>query len=326
VIALMLEQAAIAPGHRVLEIGSGGYNAALMSELAAPGGSVTTIDIDEDVTRRARETLDAAGYPDVRVVRTDGQFGWPEGAPYDLVLLTVTADDIAPAWVEQLAEGGRIVVPLRLRGQTRSIAFDKVEGVLHSRSSVLCGFVSMQGVGAAVEQLVSVDDDNVMLRFDEDQTVETAPLEGVLRQPRTVNWSGLLLDREEAFSNLDLWLASAFPGYCALSAHHSAIDEGLVSPALRWGAAAVVQGESLAYLTSRPSAARHLVELGVVAHGPTAKPLADDVTTQLQTWDAAHRHGPGPRFVVHPKTVPVDALPEGAHLTTRAHHVTIQWP
>jgi protein-L-isoaspartate(D-aspartate) O-methyltransferase len=66
--ALMLEQAALGPGMKVLEIGSGGYNAALMAELVGPDGEVTTIDIDPEVTDRASRCLDEAGYSRVNVV------------------------------------------------------------------------------------------------------------------------------------------------------------------------------------------------------------------------------------------------------------------
>ncbi|WP_405059824.1 methyltransferase, FxLD system [Kribbella sp. NBC_01505] len=148
IIAVMLEQAAIRPGDHVLEIGSGGYNAALLRELTGPAGRVTTADIDPDVVGRAREGLTCAGYDDVRVLQADGEFGVPGDAPYDRIVVTVTAWDIPPAWVDQLRPGGRIVVPLRLGGQTRSIAFEEVEGHLESSSAVMCGFVNMQGAGA----------------------------------------------------------------------------------------------------------------------------------------------------------------------------------
>ena len=116
IVALMLEQAAIRPGDRVLEIGSGGYNAALLRELTGPEGSVTTVDIDADVADRARVLLDKAGYGDVAVRRVDGEFGEPEGAPYDRIMVTVTAWDIATAWWRQLKPDGRIVVPLWVWG------------------------------------------------------------------------------------------------------------------------------------------------------------------------------------------------------------------
>jgi protein-L-isoaspartate(D-aspartate) O-methyltransferase len=118
--AMMLGQLQVAPGQRVLEIGSGGYNAALLRELAGPDGSVTTIDIDQEIADRARACLATAGYRDVRVVCADGEFGAAEYGPFDRIIVTAGARDIPPAWVEQLAEGGRLVVPLRTKGLGRS--------------------------------------------------------------------------------------------------------------------------------------------------------------------------------------------------------------
>lgn len=145
--ALMLEQAALAPGMRVLEIGSGGYNAALMAELVGPDGEVTTIDIDPEVADRARHCLGEAGYSRVTVVLADGERGCSQHAPFDRIVVTAEAWDIPPAWVDQLAEGGTITVPLRIRGLTRSITFGREGGHLVSRSVRVCGFVPMRGAG-----------------------------------------------------------------------------------------------------------------------------------------------------------------------------------
>ncbi|GAB3954566.1 hypothetical protein GCM10029976_097100 [Kribbella albertanoniae] len=151
IIAVMLEQAEIRSGDHVLEIGSGGYNAALLRELTGPDGRVTTVDIDPDVVGRAREGLLRAGYDDVHVLQADGEFGAPGDAPYDRIVVTATAWDIPPAWVDQLRPGGRIVVPLQLGAQTRAVAFVESKGHLESRSAVMCGFVNMQGAGAHPE-------------------------------------------------------------------------------------------------------------------------------------------------------------------------------
>src|SRR5512145_786275 len=108
IMAIMLEQLGLEPGHRVLEIGAGtGYNAGLMAHIVGERGQVTTIDIDADLVADARQHLDAAGCQRVRVVHADGGFGHPEGAPYDRIILTVSAGDLAPAWCEQLGPAGR---------------------------------------------------------------------------------------------------------------------------------------------------------------------------------------------------------------------------
>ncbi|WP_020390669.1 methyltransferase, FxLD system [Kribbella catacumbae] len=326
VVALMLEQADLQPGHRVLEIGSGGYNAAMLHELVGPTGHVTTIDIDQDVADRARRGLDAAGYPEVQVLRTDGEFGCPESAPYDRVVVTVTAWDVAPAWMTQLAPGGRIVVPLRLRSQTRSIAFDLLDGFLESRSMAVCGFVCMQGVGASYERYVPLQGDLVSLTFDEDQVDEQEPPERVLDQPRESAWSGVLMNREEALSDLDLWLASTLPGYCVLSAERRALKKGLVTPVPRWGASAIASGNSLGYLTARPAADPDFVELGANAHGSAAQDFAQLLVDQVSQWDKSFRGGPGPTLQIHPAVFPPEQLPPGFHLNTRHSQVTISWP
>ncbi|MGH3801261.1 MAG: methyltransferase domain-containing protein, partial [Pseudonocardiaceae bacterium] len=120
--AMMLGQLQVQPGQRVLEIGSGGYNAALLRELVGPGGSVTTLDIDQEIVDRARACLATAGYRDVRVVCADGEFGAAEYGPFDRIIVTAGTWDIPSAWVEQLAEGGRLVVPLRTKGLNLSWA------------------------------------------------------------------------------------------------------------------------------------------------------------------------------------------------------------
>jgi len=117
VMAAMLEQLGVEPGQRVLEIGAGtGYNAAVMAHLVGESGAVTTLDIDQDLVDGARRHLSAAGIEGVTVVCADGANGWSEACPYDRIILTVGAWDLSPAWIDQLAGGGRLVLPLSVRG------------------------------------------------------------------------------------------------------------------------------------------------------------------------------------------------------------------
>jgi methyltransferase of FxLD system len=146
IVAQMLEQLALAPGLRVLEIGAGtGYNAALLRTLVGPTGHVTTIDIDDDITDAARAHLGAVGITDVDVITGDGALGWPANSPYDRVTLTVNAGDIAPAWATQLAEDGLLVLPLTIGTAQFSVAFAKQGEVLRGRSLVPCGFMPLRG-------------------------------------------------------------------------------------------------------------------------------------------------------------------------------------
>jgi protein-L-isoaspartate(D-aspartate) O-methyltransferase len=328
VVALMLEQAGIEPGHRVLEIGSGGYNAALLSELVGPGGVVTTIDIDPEVIERARHGLAVTGYDEVRVALADGEFGSPRGAPYDRIVVTVTAWDIAPAWVEQLAEDGRIVVPLRFRGQTRSVALDLVDGRLESRSTRLCGFVCMQGAGASYERAVPLEKDTVQLCFDTDQEIVEPP-DDVLRQPPTQLWSGVIADREEPLADLNLWLATTLSQYCVLAADPSALKKRRVSPTPRWGTSATVADDTLTYLTSRPGPTRHTIELGALAHGPSAAEQAERMVGQLQAFNTGGR--PTPALTIHPAGGPElatedEVRPVRLRIDRPHAQVLVSWP
>lgn len=143
----MLELAAIAPGNRVLEIGTGsGYNAALVAELAGPRGLVVSIDVDADLIARARSMLHECGYENVRVVHADGHAGFAPDAPYDRIVISARAGDIAPAWWEQLKEDGRIVVPLDIGlGAEYAVGFVREGNELHSIGVVHCLFVPLRG-------------------------------------------------------------------------------------------------------------------------------------------------------------------------------------
>jgi protein-L-isoaspartate(D-aspartate) O-methyltransferase len=329
--AHMLEQAEIAEGMRILEVGSGGYNAALLAELVGPSGQVTTVDIDEDVTTRASRLLAKAGYSRVKVVLADADGGVDECAPYDRILVTAGAWDIPPAWAAQLAEGGRLLVPLQVRGLSRTIAFEKTDdGCLVSRSSKLFGFVPMQGAGAHQSTLLVMRGGEVTLRFDDelpaDVPLDLSVLEGVLDTPRVEVWSGATIGRFEPWATAQMWLATALPGFCRVVVDRER-STGLISPPGRHAAAvAVVSGGSFAYVTTRDTDNESDVEFGVHAFGPDAADLAEEVAEQLRVWARDHRGGPGPQFRVYPMSTPDDHLPEGRVIDKKHSRITISWP
>jgi methyltransferase of FxLD system len=189
IVAFMLHQLRIAPGMKVLEIGAGtGYNAALLAELVGPDGSVTTLDIDDDIVDEAREHLAAAGYSRVEAITADGAFGWPNGAPYDRIMLTVGASDITPAWLAQLAEDGLLVAPLWLGGIEASVAFRKRDGVLYSEALAPCGFMRLRGAEAGPERLVAVTGDRAL--FADGAVAIGASVSALLEQrPRRRIWA-----------------------------------------------------------------------------------------------------------------------------------------
>ncbi|WP_232376804.1 methyltransferase, FxLD system [Amycolatopsis aidingensis] len=183
--AFMLEQADIQPGMRVLEVGSGGLNAAMLAELVGETGGVTTMDIDPEITDRARTLLDAAGYSRVQVVCGDAETGLPGLGLFDVVLVTVGCWDVPPAWIEHLIEGGRIVVPLRMRGITRSLSLRRTGDHLVADSAEVCGFVKIRGQGAHRERMLLLHGDRIALRFDDDTCPMIPPTgQGVGDRPR----------------------------------------------------------------------------------------------------------------------------------------------
>ncbi|NLG84874.1 MAG: protein-L-isoaspartate(D-aspartate) O-methyltransferase [Firmicutes bacterium] len=110
IVALMTELLAPTKTDKILEIGTGsGYQAAILAELA---GEVFSLEVIEPLARRAEETLRELGYTNVRVRVADGYYGWKEEAPFQGIIVTCAPERIPPALVEQLAEGGRMVIPL----------------------------------------------------------------------------------------------------------------------------------------------------------------------------------------------------------------------
>jgi len=149
-IAIMLEEAKVRSGERVLEVGSGsGYHAALLSCLAGPA-NVVTIERIPDLAARARQNLAQAGFEAVEVVVGDGSLGHPSRAPYDIILATAGAPRIPEPWAAQLAPAGRIVAPVgpRLHEQILLVARRRPDGTLEVREGTPCAFVPLVGAKA----------------------------------------------------------------------------------------------------------------------------------------------------------------------------------
>ncbi len=143
VVAYMTEQLDSQPSDRVLEIGTGsGYQAAVLSGLVK---DVYTIEIVESLGRRAASTLRKLGYKNVHTRVGDGFAGWSEAAPFDKVIVTCSPESVPPALVEQLREGGTLIIPLGERFQQSLYRFKKQDGRLVREALLPTLFVPMTG-------------------------------------------------------------------------------------------------------------------------------------------------------------------------------------
>jgi protein-L-isoaspartate(D-aspartate) O-methyltransferase len=352
IMALMLEQLAVAPGHRVLEIGAGtGYNAALLAHLAGPAGHVVTIDLDPEVADQARAHLVAAGLatspagtpttPEtdaitpgaaaaVTVVTGDGAAGWAGGGPYDRIIVTAGAWDLAPAWREQLAAGGRLVVPLSLRGMQRSVAFEPAGACWASVSIVDCGFMPLRGamaepggprqVGGQRGLFVSVDDD---------RPLDTDGLYAALTRPGGVVPVGVRAGRGDLWGGLALWLALREPDLVQLGALGPAVEVGLVPVLLAFGTQVMTLGlispdgpVSLAALTTVDAGPDGPgTELAAGAFGPAGADLAHRLADQVRAWEA---HGRPATDQLRLRAYPVGDRPAGATTVIEKRHTVLE--
>ena len=328
--ARMIAQAGIASGMRVLEVGSGGYNAALLAAIVGVTGLVVTVDIDADVTARARAGLDAAGYGDrVVVVTADAEHGVAEHAGYDAVVVTVGAWDLAPAWRQQLAVDGVIVVPLRMNTFTRSLAFRRSGQHWVSTSAQLCGFVPMQGLGAWAEHRLALRDPaggDVTLLFDETGPDDPRLLTDALRRGPVQAWSGLTIGAQVDFADLHLWLAGFLPGFCRVEAGAGTpmAAEGVCRTWFPFGG---VIGDSFCVMQLRDTGVTGTEhEFGARGYGPHAAEAADTLVAQIKAWDAHGRKIPDGAFAYWPAG---SAVPSDASVCRfRKTHgtATITWP
>ncbi|MEU9505388.1 methyltransferase, FxLD system [Micromonospora sp. NPDC048170] len=306
-VADMLEQLDPQPGDRVLEIGAAtGINAALLAELTNPGGTVVTIELDQDLADGARASLDRAGYDTVDVICADGALGHPDAAPYDRAIITAGAWDISAAWWNQLADHGRIVIPLRVHesGLTRCFAFDRTSPteLVSTTTPLVCGFVPMRGTAEHTDHHVRLGTD-VVLKIDAADQPDRLTLANAINHSQHERWTGIQVSDADPIGHLDLWLLvhSSKP-FGRLRVGDTARTSGMVTPAYRWAGAAIYHGGTIAYLAFQDIGGGHH-ELGAIAYGPDADKLATELTDLLDQWDEAGRpnqptvtaHRPGTR-------------------------------
>jgi len=283
-VAIMLEQLALAPGHRVLEIGAGtGWNAALMARIVGPAGSVTAVDIDADLIAYAAAHLAEAEVAGVALVCGDGAHGHPSGAPYDRIVLTVGTADVRPEWVAQLAPGGRLLLPLAVRGSQLSMALDLgPDGLLRSDSVRGCSFIRLRGIGAMDDVPMSlVGGPTLYLPADGPGADPDAVAEALRARGEPLS-TPVELGVNDVFDGFGLWLALTEPGAARLldpDPERALSGEVVAATALVTPPAAAAPG--LALLAPAPQGTT------VRPFGPAGPALAARLVAALDTWTAA---------------------------------------
>jgi protein-L-isoaspartate(D-aspartate) O-methyltransferase len=143
IVALMSESLLLTGEETVLEVGTGsGYQAAVLSRLAR---RVYSIEILPDLAQTARERLAEFGFGNVTVIVGDGNYGWPQGSPYDAIMVTAAASQVPPALLDQLAEGGRLVLPVSIDDQQHLLRLRKEKGNITREDLGLVQFVPLIG-------------------------------------------------------------------------------------------------------------------------------------------------------------------------------------
>jgi protein-L-isoaspartate(D-aspartate) O-methyltransferase len=337
IVAIMLEQLQAPVGGSILEIGAGtGYNAALLGRLVGSSGRVVTVDIDPEVADEARAHLSEAGLANVAVVCGDGALGWAEAAPYDGIIVTAGVADLAPAWVSQLRVGGRLVVPLSIRGVPQSVALTLAgDGHLRSVAVSEAMFMPLAGAMANADRRLPVPGhQGVRVQAPAGSAVDTGMIAAALDDRRSATAIGVAASYREVFGGLRRWLAFHDPDTALLSYTGSregaeasgvpAVFDFTLRPGVAGRASPCVLGPAgfAALDLAGPAAAaegpvRHrTLDLAARGHSEAGQQVAR-LSELVMAWAAAGRPGVDRLRIdaYPPATIP----PAGTELVTAAH-------
>jgi len=141
IVAYMSEQLEIEPQHKILEIGTGsGYQTAVLAELTP---KVFSIEYFQGLASQAAQRLHEMGYLSIKVKQGDGNEGWPEEAPFNGIILTCAPPDIPLELTRQLAEGGKMILPVGYQGVQELVLIKKEQGKLYRKFLLPVAFVPM---------------------------------------------------------------------------------------------------------------------------------------------------------------------------------------
>ena len=144
IVAYMCQLARLGPHSRVLEVGTGsGYHAAVMAQIA---DTVFSLEIIPELAAKSHATVTSLGYANLVTRQADGYYGWLEAGPFDAIIVTAAADHIPPPLIKQLADGGRMVIPVGHPFLTQHLVLvEKQDGRISSRQLIPVRFVPLTG-------------------------------------------------------------------------------------------------------------------------------------------------------------------------------------
>jgi protein-L-isoaspartate(D-aspartate) O-methyltransferase len=219
----------------------------------------------------------------VELVCGDGALGHPPGAPYHRIVLTVGSADIRSEWVAQLAPGGRLLVPLAVRGSQLSVAFDLgADGVLRSDSVRGCSFIRLRGIAAEPDAVVALPGGGALQPSADGPGVEVAAVAAALLDPGEPMAAHAALGPQDVWDGFGFWLALTERGAARLLRHRS--GRGPVSALLSEPGAA-----EPGLATVEPPEVGTGAPVAIRPYGPAGAALAARMRAALERWQGIGR-------------------------------------
>lgn len=314
-LAFMLNQLELQPGHNVLEIGTGtGYTVALMRHILGDSGTITTLEIDPDISQLAEENLTQAGVHQYNLVTVDGAEGYAPRAAYDRIIATAGIWDIPKAWLRQLKPDGRIVAPVWLDGLQVSGVFKlQADGTVTGDHVMPSAFVYIRGMAAGPKVRKRVGSTAMTLIADDVAQVDSVALATLVSS-----------DHEAVQLSRPLDTAGYWYGFLPYLMLREPEDDVFALYYILEGRTAYgIEGEGFVFLT--PASACFVPYYGLgFAHSFAGADAFLAVEDYLKEWDAAGQPGINTlRLRFTPKTRSRPQIKTGKLYERRNHYLHV---